>query len=31
MSREEQKVFWLGLIDKIIVDEQNKIDFFLQE
>jgi len=31
MSLQEKKVFWLGIIDKIVVDTENRIDFFLKE
>jgi len=30
MSLQERKVFWLGMIDKIIIDKENHIDFFLK-
>jgi DNA invertase Pin-like site-specific DNA recombinase len=28
---QERKVFWLGMIDKIIVDQDNNINFFLKK
>jgi hypothetical protein len=31
LTQQERKTFWLGLIDKIIVDTENHIDFFLRE
>ena len=31
MTLPERKVFWLALIDKIVVDNENNIDFFLKE
>lgn len=31
MSPEERKVFWLGIIERIVIDRENNIDFFLRE
>ena len=31
MSPEERKIFWLGIVDRIVIDKENRIDFFLQE
>ncbi|SHO46875.1 Site-specific DNA recombinase [Anaerocolumna xylanovorans DSM 12503] len=31
MSPAERKIFWLGIIDRIVIDRENNIDFFLRE
>lgn len=31
MSLRERKAFWLGIIDRIIIDCENRIDFYLKE
>lgn len=30
LTREEQKVFWLGIIDKIVFDKNKNIEFYLK-
>lgn len=31
MTLQERKAFWLGMIDKIVVDENSQIDFYLAD
>lgn len=30
MTLKERKIFWLGLIDKVVIDRENHIDFYLK-